>query len=200
MEMMDLPADLRRFARRQVLKRMIPCLALLIIFGTVLLLWGRRIFNTGENAFRYSGYIVIMLIPFALTGVPFKLSDRTYFGIVKDVELVSTVDNESSIWPTIEGAYRKNTVYLLVMLANGKHIRKKAFEGRANIIRPIEYYKRGDMVFHLYGSQHTVVLPKCTDDRVMCPVCGTPNLIEDDVCVSCRHTVIKEAKHEKQDD
>ncbi len=189
-----LPMDMRRCARKQALKRIIPCLFLIVLFGIVLILWGGRIFNNTNDTFRITGYILIMLLPFALTGVPFKLIDRTYLGEVTDVSLITTIDNESSIWPTIEGAYRKNTVYLTVKLPNGRQIRKKVLEARVGSLQPIEHYRKGDCVFHLYGSRYTVIVPKSQNTQIVCAVCGTTNSTDDIVCRSCGHTVIKSTK------
>ncbi len=189
-----LPKDLRSFSIKQALKRIIPCLFLIILFGSVLIIWGERIFNNTNDVFRASGYLLIMMIPFALTGVPFKLFDRTYFGVVTDVSLITTIDNESSAWPTIEGAYRKNTIYLTVELPDGRLIRKKALEARVGSLQPIEHYQKNDCVFHLYGSRYTVILPKSQNTRLICAVCGTTNSTDDNVCRTCGHTLIKSIK------
>ncbi len=186
-----LPKDLRRFAIMQVLKRIIPCFILIIIFVTLLIIFGGRIFRNTNNAFRNSGYFLIMMIPFVITGVPLKLLDRTYSGVVTEVSMITTIDNESSVWPTIEGAYRKNTLYLTVNLSDGRNIRKKALEARADSIQPIEHYRKNDCVFHLYGSRYTVILPKTKDLSIICAVCGTANTSDHHVCRSCGHTLIK---------
>lgn len=189
-----LPNDLLRFSLKQALKRIIPCLVLLVLFGSVLIIWGERIFNNTNDVFRISGYFLIMLIPFALTGVPFKLLDRTYFGVVTDVSLITTIDNESSAWPTIEGAYRKNTIYLTVKLPDGRQIRRKALEARVGSLQPIDRYQKNDRVFHLYGSRYTVILPKSQDKTYICSICGTTNMTDDIVCRACGHTLIKSIK------
>lgn len=189
--MKQLPHDLKKQVCKTVLKRAIPCALLLAAFGVLLILWGDRIFNMENEQLKILCYIVTMLIPLAITGVPVKLIDRTYCGEVVDTKVKRTVDNESSIKPTIEHMYYKNTVYLDVRLDNGKVITVKAYEGRDSDLNPY-FYKKGDRVFHLYGSKNTIVLPKENVNAVRCPVCGLLNLKEDDKCKDCWHTLIKE--------
>ena len=186
-----LPKDLQIYCRNRILKRVIPCIILISVFATVLTLWGNVIFNTDNKAFQASCYIVVMLIPFAITGVPHKLIDSTYYGTVKKVDIVTTTDNDSSVKPTREYLYLKNTIYLSVEQPNGKLIYKKAYSGKARLQQNINAYNEGDLVFHLYGTNNVVVLPDANDSSVNCSVCGSSNSIENDKCRNCGHSLIK---------
>ena len=188
---MTLPKDLQTYCRNIILKRVIPCIILISVFATVLTLWGNVIFNTDNKAFQASCYIVVMLIPFAITGVPHKLIDSTYYGTVKKVDIVTTTDNDSSVKPTREHLYLKNTIYLSVEQPNGKLIYKKAYSGKARLQQNINTYNEGDLVFHLYGTKTVVVLPDANDGSVHCSVCGSSNNIADDKCRDCGHSLIK---------
>ena len=108
---MTLPKDLQIHCRNRILKRVIPCIILISVFATILALWGNVIFTIDNKAFQTSCYIIVMLIPFAITGVPHKLIDSTYYGTVKKVDIVTTTDNDSSVKPTREHLYLKNTIY-----------------------------------------------------------------------------------------
>ena len=187
--MKELTNDLKSHIRRAVLKRLIPCAVLLAACGVLLFFLGERIFNMENEQMRILCYIIVMLIPLAVTGVPKKLIDRTYCGEVIDARVKRTVDNESYVKPTLEHMYYKNTVYLDVKLDNGREITVKAFEGRDDDLNPYFYHK-GDRVFHLYGSKHTVILPREGANAVRCAVCGTKNLISEGKCVDCGHTLI----------
>ena len=188
---MNLPKDLQIYCRNRILKRVIPCIILICVFATILALWGNVIFNTDNKAFQVSCYIVIMLIPFVITGVPHKLIDTTYYGTVKKVDVVTTTDNDSSVKPTRENLYLKNTIYLSIERPDGKLIYKKAYSGKARLQQNINAYNEGDLVFHLYGTDTVVVLPKSNSDTIHCAVCGSLNNIVDNECRGCKHSLIK---------
>ena len=188
---MTLPKDLQIYCRNRILKRVIPCIFLISAFATILALWGNIIFNTDNKEFQISCYLVVILVPFAITGVPHKLIDTTYYGTVKKVDIVTTTDNDSSAKPTREHLYLKNTIYLSVERPDGKIIYKKAYSGKARLQQNINAYKEGDIVFHLYGTNTVVVLPNTNDSSVHCPVCGCSNKVENDHCRNCGHSLIK---------
>lgn len=187
--MKNLPQDLKSHIRKSVLKRIIPCALLMAAFGILLFFLGERIFNMENVQLRILCYIAVMLIPLAVTDVPIKLIDRTYCGEVVGAEVKRTVDNESYVKPSLEHMYFKNTVYLDVRLDSGKVITVKAFEGRDDDLNPY-FYKKGDRVFHLYGSKYTIVLTNDSVNAVRCAVCGTKSLKEHGVCADCGHTLI----------
>lgn len=189
--MNHLPKDLSNFCKKKILARAIPCSLLIILFTTVLALWGSVIFNTDNKAFQTSCYIVVMFIPFVITGVPLKLIDSTYYGTVKKVDIVTTTDNDSSAKPTREHLYLKNTIYLIIEKPDGKLIYKKAYSGNARLQQNLNTYCEGDSVFHLYGTNTVVVLPNTNTDTVHCAVCGFSNNIEDDKCRCCGYSLIK---------
>ena len=188
---MTLPKDLQIYCRNRILKRVIPCIILINVFATILALWGNVIFNTDNKVFQASCYIVVMLIPFVITGVPHKLIDSTYYGTVKKVDIVTTTDNDSAVKPTREHLYLKNTIYLSIEQPDGKLIYKKAYSGKARLQQNINTYNEGTLVFHLYGTNHVVVLPDANDSSVPCSVCGSSNYIADDKCRDCGHSLIK---------
>ncbi len=188
---MTLPKDLQIYCRNRILKRVIPCIILISVFATILALWGNVIFNTDNKAFQASCYIVVMLISFVITGVPHKLIDSTYYGSVKKVDIVTTTDNDSSVKPTREHLYLKNTIYLTIERPDGKLIYKKAYSGKARLQQNINKYNEGDLVFHLYGTNAVVVLPESNDGTIHCVVCGSSNNIADDKCRDCGHSLIK---------
>ena len=189
---MLLPKDLIAHRRRQIFKRVVLCTILLTLLATALVLWGDAIFNTKYPSFDATCYLAILLLPFAITGVPFKLIDRTYSGVIKQVEIETTaaVDN-TSVRPTYNKLYTKNTIYLTVELTNGKVIRKKAYSGKAALQEHLDTYHEGDAVFHLYGTKTTVVLPTKSDTTICCAVCGASNDVAYTTCHQCQHTLVK---------
>ena len=183
-----LPRDLRGHVRRAVIKKITPCVLLLIAFGGAMYFYGERIFALVPPAVRVGAYVLAMLLPFVITRVPFCLFDSTFVGKVKHVH----VQNE---YVAVKGLAGSNLhisrtlatfVYLTLDLPDGKEKRIKTVQSGF-----IEEFKPGDTVFHLYGTNHTIVLPEMAGDHVECPVCGDDNRVELIACHSCGHTLIK---------
>ena len=183
-----MPRDLRGHVRVAVIKKITPCVLLLIAFGGAMYFYGERIFALVPPAVRVGAYVLAMLLPFVITRVPFCLFDRTFVGKVKHVH----VQNE---YVAVKGLAGSNLhisrtlatfVYLSLDLPDGKEKRIKTVQSGF-----IEEFKPGDTVFHLYGTNHTIVLPEMAGDHVECPVCGDDNRAELTACHSCGHTLIK---------
>jgi ribosomal protein S27E len=183
-----LPRDLRGHVRKAVIKKITPCVLLLIAFGGAMYFYGERIFALVPPAVRVGAYVLAMLLPFVITRVPFCLFDRTFVGKVKHVH----VQNE---YVAVKGLAGSNLhisrtlatfVYLSLDLPDGKEKRIKTVQSGF-----IEEFKPGDTVFHLYGTNHTIVLPEMAGDHVECPVCGDDNRATLTACHSCGHTLIK---------
>ena len=194
----NLPNDIRRHVRHKVLKRVVSWFLFELILGGVLILWGEQIFRAGSwPALKAICYCIILVIPCAVCGVPFKLIDRTWRGVVEKVEIKTTYDHEHHFKPTWENVYLKNTIFLAVTLPDQERvIRKKVYAGRAKQQQHLNSYKKGDKVFHLYGTPHTVVLPSPSDTHVQCAVCGDMNDISEKtenkkmLCRNCHLTLI----------
>ena len=183
-----LPRDLRGHVRKAVIKKITPCVLLLIAFGGAMYFYGERIFALVPPAVRVGAYVLAMLLPFVITRVPFCLFDRTFVGKVKHVH----VQNE---YVAVKGLAGSNLhisrtlatfVYLTLDLPDGKEKRIKTVQSGF-----VEEFKPGDTVFHLYGTNHTIVLPEMAGNHVECPVCGDDNRAELTACHSCGHTLIK---------
>ena len=186
-----LPRDLQGHVRRAVIKKILPCALLLLAFGVVLYFFGERIFALVPPAVSIGAYVLALLLPFVITRVPFCLFDKTFVGTVKHVH----VQNE---YVAVKGLAGSNLhisrtlatfVYLSLDLPDGKEKRIKTVQSGF-----IEEFKPGDTVFHLYGTNHTIVLPEKAGDHVECPVCGDDNRAELTHCHSCGHTLIKSIK------
>ena len=186
-----IPYDLKRYSRNYALKRILACVVMLALLGTALALWIDIIFSPKLVSFKILFCIVVMAVPFILTGVPFKLFDRTYCGTVERVDVETTVDSDAKSKPTWQTLYWRNIVYLTVRCEDGKLIKSKVQSERVSAHHNEDLFKAGDKVFHLYGSKYTVILPKKSDTHVECAVCGSSNNIENDRCRNCEHTLVK---------
>ena len=193
-----LPADVKRHVRNKVLKRVLLWALLELVFGGVLIIWGKQIFHTGSwPALDVICYCVVLLIPFAVCGIPFKLIDRTWYGVVEKVDIKTTWDNDQPFKPTYEHFYLKNTIRLTVKQPDKeKTVKRRVYAGKAKQQQHINDYKTGDKVFHLYGTQHTVILPAPSEGHMQCAVCGMMNDIsekpnsEKAKCRNCHLTLI----------
>ena len=190
MKKTKLPKDLTLFSIKTALKRVAPCVLMLILFSVALTFWGDVILPIQKEPVKTILYVMVMLVPFAVTGVPYKMLDRTYSGTVQKVEITTTVDNAYHSKPTRESLYYKNTVYLHVMQEDGVVIRQKVSEKDARAAQNLEAYKVGDKVFHLYGSTQTIVLPEEKDSLVQCAICGEANYKNECHCKLCNHTLV----------
>ena len=184
--------DFKKHIRKNILKRVISFVLLEILLGMILLFFGNTLFRTEVKVFQYSCYLLVVLVPFAITGVPFKLIDRSYCGRVEKVEIKTTYDNKTPLKPTLENTYTKNTIYLSIRCSDGNLIRKKAYEGPAKLQQHLDTYQVGDFVFHLYGSKYTVVLPNKKQSHVQCLICGCANDKTEDTCRNCGGLLLKE--------
>lgn len=192
---LPLPGDFRRFARRHILKHLLPFLFLEILAALLLFLFGERLFRTKGNNLYMVYYATTLFLPFAVSGFPRKLIDRSYLGRVLEVEIKDAVDSHRKFAPTLESLYRKITVSLLVQPSGRRTPRwVKAFEGASNL-PDIPVYRKGDVVFHLYGGNEVILLPETDSPHavVRCACCGYGNEQSDGNCSQCGHTLLKYA-------
>ncbi len=198
---MILPKDLKIYCRKQILKRAVPCAILTVVFATILLLGGSIIFNTDNKVLQTSCYTVVMLFPFAITGVPHKLIDRSWTGIVTEI----CVKEKTGTYTAGGGKafpYVKNVICLKVRKDNGKekYIFAREFGVRSHagfsvpnegdVTQHLDEYSVGDQVYHFYGLKHYYIVKK-NSEMVDCVVCGSQNPKERSNCLSCGHALIK---------
>lgn len=187
----EYPERFKKFVCVRILKRLIPFIILEVALTVVLTLWGKTIYSVDDNAIRYSLYIITLLVPCLIMGIPQKLIDKTYFGTVDSVSVRFTTDNASLATAKL---YTKHTVILTIILPDGKKENKTVFSGKISSQSQLEEYKKGDMIFHLYGTKHTVVLPDGSDTHVNCVVCNYKNDVNESQCSCCKHSLIKKPK------
>ena len=185
-----MPRDLRGHVRRAVTKKITPCVLLLIAFGGVLYFFGERMFGMLPEPAQIGAYILIMLLPFLITRVPFCLFDSTFTGTVKGIRIKNeyTMEKKEQFSRSYTSRRLVQVAYLTVEEPSGSQREVKIMLGNNAIA---EEFKPGQTVFHIYGAKHTVVLPEKAGDHVECPVCGDDNRTTLTECHSCGHTLIK---------
>ena len=200
-----IPRGVKRFVLKRRLKRIIPflLLAVSLILVVAYVPFVKELSELNRGIILVVGVILIC----AITGVPFKLIDRSWEGEVIKIQVKARRDEGMGEYPYSGRAVidarlftekKVNAVlYLTLKTPNGKidTVRVGALSNDEERDRD-GGYKTGDRVLHVGGTDYTVVL-NC-DERVRCCVCGMTSDIHNDVCPGCGHSLIKPFKCEKK--
>ncbi len=194
-----IPDDVRNYIRKKTASRILKLFILEAAILTFVLLFGERVFERFDVVMRLLAYIVLMLIPFFVTGVPFKMIDKAWEGEIIDVEIKSqyTVTKEAN------GKLRgENVFWLTVRREDGSIsvVKGKSYPYKASnidiskAVKPEHFlneYKVGSKVYHLSGLPNLVIVEPDLQSTIDCAVCGQENDYERKKCWSCGHTLIK---------
>ncbi len=197
---MQLPRELSDFIKKQKMKRIIPCAVMEIMIALVLILWGNTIVRTDVLPFKIAVYLLALILPFVITGVPFKVLQKPWRGEIIKVDIQDGVAFTADT--DMHRPHGTLTFVLTVQGDDGKIIIKETNAGtyttvwweRVQNTNPdhiANRYQVGDRVFQLGKQYPIIVLPKPEDQHCQCAVCGRTNAIENDVCEECRHALIK---------
>ncbi len=197
-----LPDDLKKYARKHLLIRLCSCILLLTIFVLVLLFFDNALFNPENSLYRIKEFLciaVVILICF-ITGVPLKLMDRTFYGIVEKVTVTTGYNSKAagkrqstlnSRTVSHRGFYSIITMEISVKTSDGKTITRTVSSAPPSDENNYdEIFKQGDRVFHLYGSDIYVKLPEDKKEKVSCSVCGLLNAQSNSQCENCNHSIM----------
>ncbi len=190
---LNLPADLKKFARVSKLKPVLvfvlcELISLLSFFFTKDFMYQTE-YIAKYNIIGHVFYAVIFLIPFFISGIRQAFSDKTYLGEVEKVKVTTTQDYQRAFKPSIDTGYKRNTIYLYVRDENGDVEKRKVYSTRAKQDQELDYFKAGDRVLHIYGSKYTVIIPKPSDTMAQCAVCGITTDINKGYCHKCGYTL-----------
>ena len=193
-----LPIDLRRYARAAFFHKSRAFIISFVLTVLALVFFGDVILPTKYPEAKPIIYTVILALPFIFTKFPFCVIDSTYCGIVERVQIETGTgikafkDNDLGARTTYNAwkMYDQNTIYLYIRTHGGGLIKREVFRGIASLGEFIDAYEKGDEVFHLYGTNTVVILPKENDTHVKCSVCGVVNEKERGACRECGHTLL----------
>ncbi len=190
----SIPTSVRKLIRQKIALRLLAFVMLSLFFCLLTILWGDTIFSMPNLGMAVKGLLCIIFVGLSaiLTKVYRIVTDFSYGGKVKKVTVKTTVDSRSSIRPTRENLYRKNTVFLTVETESGKTVKRKAYEATVKSGVDVDRYKVGDRVLHLHGTNVTVILPTNADTHCFCPLCDGANEIKNEVCIHCGRPLIKD--------
>ena len=193
-----LPKDLKDYARVALWRKSRAFIISFVLTVIALIFLGDTILPTKYPEAKPIIYTVILALPFIFTKFPFCIIDSTYCGIVEQVQIETTTgikafkDNDQGARTTYNTwkMYDQNTIYLYIRTHGGELIRREVFRGMASLQEFIGAYGKDDEVFHLYGTNTVVILPKENDTHVKCPVCGVVNEKGRETCRECGHTLL----------
>ncbi len=192
-----LPRDLAAYARRACLWRIAPFCLLETLMITVLVCLGDALFGKELSLlYRILIYGILAAIPFFVTKFPWRLRERTFRGTVVAVSTDHTFHiGYSGSRPASRGGmvmfntsrFRSHSLCLTIRRADGRLLRQKL----PAPLPPNPPPAVGDEVFHLFGSDHVLILPIPSDDHRHCAVCNDINALDSTVCRTCGHSMVK---------
>ena len=189
-----LPEDIRKIVTRAVAKRVIPCIILEFILLWYVIFFGEMSFRMVGIEVRILIYIVLILLPFIITGVPLKLIDRSWKGEIIGINV------DMGLNRSVNGKGVREVSYLVLKIKrdDGKIVDHTVSvfslgytmqSSRAKSEFAEDDYAVGDKVYHYYGIKRLLIIHK--DNSRECVICGSNNPEKNDRCFYCGHSIIK---------
>ena len=192
MDNIKLPHDIKEYIKRKMVLRVSTCIALFFTVATILILWGEMLFG-GFGKYNMIGiYAVLLILPFAATGVPIYLFDKNWRGTITGVELKTV----NSFKRGTKIMIKKNQLEVTIDRADGKRV-VKTFEEINPFSIPKDWseastdFRVGCEIYHIVGLKHPLVIHKGHNDLTKCIVCGLRNPSGNERCDSCGHSLIE---------
>lgn len=194
------------FVRNSIAKRLLK-FALILIFCVVMLWYYREdIFPFWSTVRQGILFAVLVVLPFAVTGVPFCFIDKNWRGEIIDINYFTAgsiwagasagkssvkLGSKSIVYRTSDskklGFSARYTLAVTVKMDDGS-IKKEKVSTFGGIISS---YKIGDTVIHFKGIRELLIISKNDDGMLNCVVCGCNNPKTRDNCFGCGHTLLK---------
>jgi hypothetical protein len=170
----SIPPDVKKYARR---KRNIRRFFRILIFLALISFSIWQVFIVGDETFervallgRILASAVILLAPFIIVGIPWKLRDRSFIGIVK-TPIVKTFYGD--LHNTKEHNKAFNSLYLTIDTPfSKKDITKKISTAESKYLQHLDAYRKGDVIYRLDGANYAFRFPTEEDGRRVCVICG----------------------------
>lgn len=197
---MQLPRELSEYLKKQKMKRIIPCVVMEVLVALVLVLWGDTIVRTDVLPFQISVFLLMLLVPFFVTGVPMKVREKPWSGEIIKVDIQDGVAFTADT--DMHRPHGTLKFVLTVQSDDGEVLIKECKAGtytkvwwepmqNTNPEHFVNRYKVGDRVCQLGSAYPIIVLPKQEETVCQCAVCGRTNAIENETCEECRHALVK---------
>jgi len=186
MKKIIVPKSVKKYVAKQVAKRfLILAIGLAVGFLIIEMFIDELLGTYVGNWATFS--LLILLVPFWISGVPLKLIDRSWYGTILSMDIKhEDVDNDLKNRRSLS----QFSQHVLIKDSRGKlHYEEifdegEIFEGRD------KYYKVGDRVVHVYGTEYIrpmhkeeLKLPK------VCVVCGHKSAHTETECQNCKRSL-----------
>ena len=195
-----LPNDLQEYVRKKTGRRVAKCVAFEAAVILFLLVLGNRVFSALGVILQSLVYVILLMLPFLLTGVPLAfIWDRNWSGTVTDVKV------KTKTAYTTDYQYLQNIIILTMVNADGKTFKKtvavhnvQTSKGsvlvsysEAKVEHYMNDYQIGDEVYHFSGLPYPLVIGPNYKERTTCVVCGQETKSDQSRCWNCDHSLIK---------
>lgn len=195
-----LPRSLAKLRVTRILKRLGICALLLAGIIVMIELLGEEMFafGTTNTTAKKNFLLMFYLIPFLVTGVPFKLIDRSWSGTVIRIDVEPGIAYQG--WAAGSGRgymNRTNKIVLMIEKDNGavipytvmslniKEFTHQRIGATAKVEQQESNFAIGDKVYKYYGFKHIAIEHKRVIGKKHCIVCGHVSKYEKDICWNC---------------
>lgn len=191
MKKIIVPEDLKKIGLNKIIGRIVA-FEILLVASVFIIYFADDWFSKISIENKVITYIFFFILPFALSGFPHKLIDKTWSGTVVKAEIrrVSVKDyysryNFSRKWMPVVDVLKDKDDFVTETTTNVK-LKENG---------DLDMYSKGDKVIHVYGCDYLYVMPKKATDPVVCVVCGMKNYNKEDnarnrgYCKSCGHSL-----------
>lgn len=208
---MNLPESLITYRTKNILKRLVLCLALLAAITALAFYYRETIFSyelIPPFAIACIG-IAVYSVPFAVSGFPAILFDSNWEGVITGIDIktnMATYVNGGK-----PGGYYKNDIILTIQKQNGKTVKHTAKSlgvkervgisatilgsvhnvATGKIENHVDEFSVGDKVYHFYGFKYNFYVHEPCSEHRHCIVCGTANNFHSKTCWSCHNELVK---------
>ena len=192
MDIIKLPYDIKEYIKKKMILRVSACVILLLAVVTILVCWGEMLFG-GFGKYNMIGiYALLVLFPFAVTGMPIYLFDRNWKGVISNVELktINSFKHGSNVM------IKKFQLEVTIDREDGKRI-VRTFEEVDPFSIPKDWsesstdYRVGSEIYHIVGLKHPLVVHKGYSELTKCVICGLRNPSGNERCDGCGHSLIE---------
>ena len=190
------PEDIIRFSwKKKKIRIIVFCLIMVAIL--LFLIFGRKYYEFWKPLNKILTLCATVVFAMLVTGVPLKLIDKSWCGTVEEVKINTFTDSINKARPTWENLYITNRIVLHVKIADKKNS-MVVWQQPYMYMIPEDYYKTGDTVCYVDGTDYVCRLPNKQGDTVKCVICGLENDRNNENCAVCGHGILK-MKKDKQD-
>ena len=202
MNNIQLPSDVKKHVKNKIITRLLKLTVLELIIILIIFFLGERTFGKLDVAIRIAIYIILIVLPFVITKVPFAFIDKSWRGKIKKVDII-TDTGTYTVGGGVIYPYTRNTVVLAIEQDDGKIMTKTVKSagvkekmgldqyqtGKVEDI--IKEYSEGAMIYHFYGLDELLIINDRKQDHISCVVCGAKNPADNEHCFNCGHSLIK---------